>query len=137
MAFTTISGSGAAADSFVGTTGADSIALANTEGNFIATGEGGSDVVTLLNSGSALYADVVTNARISGGDGTDTFTLGTAGNATVFTSGLINGNAGRDTITLLQTDTYAGSSILGGKANDTMVLGILTSSFSKIGRAHV
>ena len=127
MAFSTIQGSGGAPDSFVGTTGVDAIAIANSSGNFFLGGNTGADQITVLNSGSNLYGGVLSSATIKGGAAADTLTIGNANN-TIYTGLFTNGGADRDTITVAAGDTVLASTIQGGKANDTINTGILTSS---------
>lgn len=128
MAFSTIQGSGGAPDSFVGTTGVDAIALANSTGNFFLGANKSADNIIVTNSGSALYSGVLATATIKGGAGADTLTLGNNANATVYTGLFINGGADRDTMTMVATDSLIASTLQGGKANDTITTGILTST---------
>ena len=127
MAFSTIQGSGGAPDSFVGTTGVDAIAVANSTGNFFLGGNTGADNVQILNSGAASYSDVLATATVRGGAGADTMTLGNA-TATIFTGLFANGGAGADTMTSNAANSFIASTIQGGKANDTLTFGIVTSS---------
>ena len=127
MAFSTVLGSGGANDTFAGTTGVDAIALSNSEGNFFLGGNAADDNIQIINSGSALYSDVLTTATIKGGAGEDTLTLGNA-TQTTFTGVFVNGNAGRDTITSNAVNSFIASTIHGGAANDTITTSILTTT---------
>ena len=128
MAFSTIQGSGGAPDSFVGTTGVDAIAVANSTGSFFLGANDGADNIIVTNSGSALYGSVLSTATIKGGAARDTLTIGNNANATTYTGLFVNGGADRDTITIRATDTLIASTVQGGKANDTINTGIVTSS---------
>ena len=127
MAFSTIQGSGGAPDSFVGTSGVDAIAVANSTGNFFLGANAAADNIQVLNSGAASYSDVLATSTMKGGAGDDTMTLGNA-TATIFTGLFANGGADKDTITSNVANSFIASTIQGGKANDTITLGIVTSS---------
>lgn len=128
MAFSTIQGSGGAPDSFVGTTGVDALAVANSDGNFFVGANAGNDNIIISNTGAPLYSGVLSTSTVKAGDGRDTLTIGTAGNVTTFTNLFVNGNGDRDTITFLAADTVLASTIKGGAANDTITTGIVTSA---------
>jgi Ca2+-binding RTX toxin-like protein len=128
LAFSTIQGSGGAPDSFVGTSGVDAIALANSTGNFFLGANQAADQIIVSNTGSALYSSVLSTATIKAGDGRDTVTLGTAGNVSTFTGLFLNGNGDRDTITFVAADSLLASTVKGGAANDTITTGISTSA---------
>ena len=118
MAFSTIQGSGGAPDSFVGTSGVDSIVAVDSVGNYFLGAQEGNDNLNFNTTASTLYGRVVSNATIKGGAGTDTLTWASAAN-TIYSSAFINGNADRDTFTTIAGDSFLTSSILGGAANDT------------------
>jgi len=130
LAFSTIQGSGGAPDSFVGTSGVDSIVLVNSDGNYFLGAQQAGDNITFQTTGNVLYDGVVSNATIKGGQGTDTLTWNTAvGANTFYSSAFVNGNSDRDTITTNALDTFLTSTIHGGAANDTLTLNsALTSS---------
>lgn len=121
MAFSTIQGSGGAPDSFVGTTGVDSIAVVNSNGNYFLGANTDADVLNFNTTASALYNGVVSNATIKGGDGRDRMTWASAA-ATTYTNAFINGNGDRDTFTTNANDTFLASTISGGAANDTVAV---------------
>ena len=128
MAFSTIQGSGSAPDTFVGGTGVDALALANSEGNFLLGGNAGADVVQFTNTGAALYGGILGTASVKGGAGDDTITLGIAANNTTYSGVFVNGNGDEDTITLRAADTFLAGTIKGGAADDAITSGVLSLS---------
>ena len=129
MAFSTIQGSGGAPDSFVGTTGVDALAIANSDGNFFVGANAGNDNIIISNTGAPLYAGVLSTSTVKGGAGRDTLNIGTAANASTYTNLFINGNGDRDNITFARlTDAIIASTIKGGAGNDTMNTAALTSA---------
>ena len=123
MAFSTIQGSGGAPDSFVGTTGVDSIAIANSSGNFFLGAQESNDVVNLLFS--ANDPGVISNSTLKGGQGSDTFI--TTGNL-VYSGIFLNGNSDGDSITFAAGSSLNASTVQGGQGNDTITTGIATSA---------
>jgi Ca2+-binding RTX toxin-like protein len=128
LAFTTVQGSGGAADSFVGTTGTDAIAIANNTGSFFLGGNQAADQIIVTNSGASSYTGVLSTATIKAGAGADVITIGNNANATIYTGLFVNGGADKDNIGAVATDTFIASTIQGGKANDKITTAILTSS---------
>lgn len=123
MAFSTIQGSGGAPDSFVGTSGVDSIAIANSSGNFFVGAQESNDVVNLLSS--ANDPGVISTSTLKGGQGSDAFI--TAG--TIVYSGIfLNGNSDGDTIAFSAGSSLNASTVQGGQGNDTITTGVATSS---------
>jgi len=132
LAFSTIQGSGGAPDSFVGTSGVDSIAIANSDGNFFVGGQEANDLITSVDSGSALYPGVLSNATAKGGQGADTITITGSGNGSIFISTFINGNSNGDTINVANGagDVISVSTVQGGQGNDTLNVGLTGSATS-------
>ena len=124
MAFSTIQGSGGAPDSFVGTSGVDTVSLINSRGNFDLRALGANDVVSLISSGTD--SGVVSSASARGGDGDDSF-LSPSGIVLTLNGVLFNGNEGNDTLSFTG-ETVAGSSLLGGQGNDSINTGVAISS---------
>lgn len=130
MAFTTVAGAASTdATSYVGTSGIDALALVNPEGPLFVGAQQAADVLTITDSGSALYGAAITSATIKGGAGADAINF--AGNARGMTlaNGFINLNAGDDTLTMRAADNVAGASIFGGQGADTITTGVLSASF--------
>jgi Ca2+-binding RTX toxin-like protein len=128
LAFSTIQGSGGAPDSFVGTTGVDTIAIIDTSANFFLGAQGDNDIISFTSS--AIDAGVVSNATLRGGSGIDTFgdlgnTIGFGGRGTLFNGVWFNGNANDDTFTL---SLLSGSTVQGGQGDDTMNIAGVGSS---------
>lgn len=128
MAFTTVQGSGGALDSFVGTTGVDAIAIANSTGSFFLGANQAADNIIVTNSGATSYTGVLSTATIKAGAGADVITLGNNANATIYTGLFLNGGADKDNFGMVATDTLIASTVQGGKANDTIAVGAVTSS---------
>jgi len=130
MAFTTVPGAASTdATSYIGTSGIDALALVNPEGPLFAGAQQAADVITITDSGSALYGASVTDATLKGGQGADSIT--TAGNARgmVFSNSFVNLNANDDTLTFRAADNLAGSSVFGGQGADTITTGVMGASF--------
>ena len=119
MAFSTIQGSGGAPDSFVGTSGVDTISLVNSSGDFVLTALAEDDDVQFLGSGNA---PAVVDATLKGGEGYDFFTGGG-----LFSNVRVEGNADDDDLSFA-TSTFAGSSLLGGKGDDEIFVNTLNQS---------
>ena len=115
MAFSTIQGSGGAPDSFVGTSGVDSISIINSTGNFFLGAQEADDVVTLLTAG-ATDPGVITGATLKGGQGNDTIT---DTNLAVLNGVFLNGNANADTITF-NSALLSATTVQGGQGVDTI-----------------
>ncbi len=125
MAFSTIQGSGGAPDSFVGTSGVDTITLINADGNFFLGAQAANDVVAFAST-NLTNASVITGATLRGGSGSDTIS-GFLG-AGFFNGVFFNGNEGDDLITFGFNNTLSGSSVQGGKGDDTITVATLSSS---------
>ena len=105
MAFSTIQGSGAAPDSFVGTSGVDSILLQNVRKSVFVNGQGSSDLIEYSN-----FTGLVSGYTLKGGQGIDTI----EGVPNISLS-LINGNKDDDSILVTGVSQ---SSIFGGQGVD-------------------
>ena len=111
MAFSTIQGSGAAPDSFVGTSGVDSILLQNVGKSVFLGAQADNDVIDFQS-----FTDLVSGYTLKGGQGNDEFTaLGSFEFGTNISNSLINGNAGDD---LIDLSLVSSSSVFGGQGND-------------------
>lgn len=117
MAFTTITGSGAAATTLVGTTGVDFATLDTIDGYFVGSNQS-ADTVGIDGN--------VQNGTIKGGQGNDTISW--TGGATV-TSSFVNGNSNNDTIgNAAGNANFFTSTVLGGSGNDTIQIGTISGS---------
>lgn len=106
MAFSTIQGSGGAPDSFVGTSGVDSIVFEGNTSNFFLGAQQANDFIGFDNVG-ALQTGTVNLATLKGGEGADTFAnLG----GVQLVSSWINGNANAD----VMGSVAAGLSVITG-----------------------
>lgn len=120
MAFSTIQGSGGAPDSFVGTSGVDSITLIDETGNFFLGAQEADDFVgftaTFLDSG------IIQGATLKGGQGSDTFAdLSTSGTNTTLVATWLNGNSDGDAIgSAAQSIQAITSTISGGQGDDAI-----------------
>ena len=113
MAFTTVTGSGGAPDSFVGTSGVDAIAFTASRANYFLGAKEADDVVAWVGTENAPIT--VTNATVRGGDGNDLFVA----TDTIFASVFFNGNAGDDTFKFWPgPSALLGSTLQGGQGND-------------------
>jgi len=111
LAFSTIQGSGAAPDSFVGTSGVDSILLQNVRKSVFLGAQADNDVIEFLS-----FTDLVSGYTLKGGQGNDTITaVGGFEFGTNISNSLINGNAGDD---LIDLSLVSSSSVFGGQGND-------------------
>lgn len=123
MAFTTVAGSGADdTTKFIGTSERDVLSLVNNDGNFDITGLGDVDVIDIVNSGSTLYGDTVSNAKVRGGSGADVFT---SNGVLSYVSSFFNGNQDGDNFAFNAGDQILGSSVKGGQGTDIINLGVL------------
>jgi Ca2+-binding RTX toxin-like protein len=127
LAFSTIQGSGGAPDSFVGTSGVDSIAIVDSTGNYFLGAQQANDIVNLNTTANPLYTRVVSNTELKGGQGDDSFTW-TSGAATTYVSSWVNGNSNADTLTFAAGDSFLSSTLHGGQGADT--INGSTSAFS-------
>lgn len=113
MAFTTVSGSGGAPDSYVGTSGVDALAFTASRANYFLGAKEADDVVAWIGTTNAPIT--VTNATVKGGDGNDLFVA----TDTIFASVFFNGNAGDDTFKFWPgPSALLGSTLQGGQGND-------------------
>jgi len=120
LAFSTIQGSGAAPDSFVGTSGVDSILIQNVRKAVFLNGRGSGDTIDFLS-----FTDLVSGYTLKGGQGNDAITAqGNVGFGTNISNSLINGNAGDDLINL---SLVSSSSVFGGQGNDTFNADLINS----------
>ena len=117
MAFSTIQGSGGAPDSFVGTSGVDTIALVNETGNFFLGAQGDNDVIAFVSSLNA--PGVISVSTLRGGSGADTFA--DSANMTVLSGVFLNGNAGADIFNFTNA-ALIGSTLQGGQGADQINL---------------
>ena len=109
MAFSTIQGSGAAPDSFVGTSGVDSILLQNVRKPVFLNGQESGDLIVYAN-----FTNLVSGYTLKGGEGNDT--IGGDGAPNISLS-LINGNKDDDSILVRGVSQ---SSIFGGQGVDVI-----------------
>ena len=116
MAFQTIPGTGGAPDSYVGTSGVDSVAITNNNNAVDLLGYDSNDAVTIVNA-----LGVVNAYTLRGGSGNDAFTSTLT---TIAGNSFFNGNAGNDVITLNAFNgvSVTSSAIRGGQGNDTIAL---------------
>jgi len=126
LAFSTIQGSGGAPDSFVGTSGVDTITLINSTGNFFLGAQEDNDFVSF--TATALEPAVITGSTIRGGSGDDTL-LGFVGIAGFFNGVFVNGNAGNDQLNFATT-SLSGSTVQGGQGSDTITIGGFGTTFT-------
>ena len=118
MAFSTIQGSGGAPDSFVGTSGVDSIVFEGNTNNFFLGAQEANDYIGFDNVG-ALQTGTYTNGTLRGGAGSDNFQDLAFGVNIV--SSWLNGNSDDDTFGSNVTGLRLISSTLqGGQGDDTM-----------------
>jgi Ca2+-binding RTX toxin-like protein len=114
LAFSTIQGSGAAPDSFVGTSGVDSILLQDVRKSVFLGAQADNDVIEFKS-----FTDLVSGYTLKGGQGNDTIAaVGGIGFGTNISNSLINGNAGDD---LIDLSLVSSSSVFGGQGNDTFL----------------
>lgn len=111
MAFSTIQGSGAAPDSFVGTSGVDTILIQNVRKAVFLDGDAANDVIEFTS-----FTELVSGYTLKGGQGNDTFTAVGPIFGTNISGSFINGNAGND---LIDLSLVSSSTIHGGQGNDT------------------
>ncbi|MCT0216602.1 hypothetical protein KQ298_09730 [Synechococcus sp. CS-1330] len=109
MAFSTIQGSGGAPDSFVGTSGVDTILIQNVQNPVFLNGQGSGDFINYAN-----FTNLVSGYTLKGGQGNDV--IGLAGVPNISLS-LINGNKDADTIFVTGVSQ---SSVFGGQGGDTI-----------------
>ena len=109
MTFTTIRGTGGAADTFAGSNGVDTLSFVNQTNTVFLYGAQSNDVVTV----AAAAASGSLAGSLNGGAGNDTYTL----NGAVFT-GSLQGNQGTDT--LQSTSAISAATVQGGQGNDTL-----------------
>ena len=116
MAFQTIPGTGGAPDSYVGTSGVDSVTITNNNSAVDLVAYDSNDSVNVANA-----SGVVNGYTLKGGSGNDVFTANTT---TIAGNSFFNGNAGNDVITLnaFNSVSVTSSAIRGGQGNDTFQL---------------
>jgi hypothetical protein len=120
LTFTTIRGTGGAADTFAGSNGVDNISFVNQTNAFLLYGAQANDTVAV----AAAFQGALTGT-LSGGQGNDTYNLG-IGNAFV---GSLNGNEGQDVLTV---GTLSTGFLEGGQDNDT-----ITAATSVVGASSI
>jgi len=117
LAFSTIQGSGGAPDSFVGTTGVDSIVFEGNTSNFFLGAQQANDFIGFDNV-NALTTGTYTDGTLKGGAGSDTFANL---NATNLVSTWLHGNGDNDIFGAAGLEIQLISSTLqGGQGEDTM-----------------
>ena len=116
MAFQTIPGTGGAPDSYVGTSGVDSVTITNNNSAVDLVAYDSNDSVNVANA-----SGFVSGYTLKGGSGNDVFTANTT---TIAGNSFFNGNAGNDVITLNAFNgvSVTSSAIRGGQGNDTLAL---------------
>ena len=116
MAFQTIPGTGGAPDSYVGTSGVDSVTITNNNSAVDLVAYDSNDSVNVANA-----SGVVNGYTLKGGSGNDVFTANTT---TIAGNSFFNGNAGNDVIALnaFNSVSVTSSAIRGGQGNDTLAL---------------
>ena len=116
MAFQTIPGTGGAPDSYVGTSGVDSVTITNNNSAVDLVAYDSNDIVNVANA-----SGVVNGYTLKGGSGNDVFTANTT---TIAGNSFFNGNAGNDVIALnaFNSVSVTSSAIRGGQGNDTLAL---------------
>jgi len=118
LAFSTITGSGAAPDSFVGTNGVDSVTITNLDKAVDLTALDSDDIVNIANVNGVASA-----YSLRGGSGNDVITSGTVfDGVTIAAASFVNGNQGNDTLTFFSflNVSSTSSTVVGGQGNDTI-----------------
>ncbi|MCP9847829.1 hypothetical protein KBY86_13160 [Synechococcus sp. Lug-A] len=118
MAFTTVQGSGGAPDSFVGTSGVDSIVIVNSSGNYFLGAQPSNDVILLNTTSSPLYDGTVSTVTMRGGQGNDSFTW-TSAEPTTYNNAFFNGNGEDDVFSFDDGDSFLATTAQGGQGDDT------------------
>lgn len=119
MAFTTVQGSGGAPDSFVGTSGVDTIVIVNSDGNYFLGAQPSNDVILLNTTSSPLYDGTVSTVTMRGGQGDDSFTWNSAA-PTTYDNAFFNGNEGEDVFSFDNGDSFLATTVQGGQGDDTL-----------------
>lgn len=123
LAFSTTLGTGSAPDSFVGTSGVDSISIEDLSKSVSLTALESNDNITVSN-----IAGFVSGYTLKGGAGEDTFIT----NTTTLASSFLNGNQGNDNfagIGAFNGTSLTSTTLQGGQGNDTITLaGTVASS---------
>jgi hypothetical protein len=118
LAFTTVQGSGGAPDSFVGTSGVDTIVIVNSDGNYFLGAQPSNDVILLNTTSSPLYDGTVSTVTLRGGQGNDSFTWNSAA-PTTYDNAFFNGNEGEDVFSFANGDSFLAATVQGGQGDDT------------------
>jgi len=115
LTFTTIRGTGGAADTFAGSNGVDTLTFVNQANSFLLYGAQSNDnvTVTTLAPGGALVGS------LNGGAGNDVYNVGNGANTFVFANSSLQGNQGNDTLTV---SIATNSTIQGGQGLDTIAI---------------